>query len=60
MIVGHIGVRKNSKGLKGKNFRPINGKPLLDWSLDQLLRCEALDFVFVYARRKESAASGCL
>lgn len=47
MIVGHIGVRKNSKGLKGKNFRPINGKPLLDWSLDQLLRCEALDFVFV-------------
>lgn len=37
MIVGHIGARKGSKGVPGKNTRPIHGKPLIDWSLDQLL-----------------------
>lgn len=37
MIVGHIGVRKGSKGVVGKNFRDFLGKPLIDWSLDQLL-----------------------
>jgi len=47
VIVGHIGVRKNSKGIKGKNFRSINGKPLLDWSLEQLLRCDLIDHVIV-------------
>lgn len=37
MILGHIGVRKGSKGVPGKNFRPLCGRPLIDWSLDQLL-----------------------
>ena len=36
MILGHIGARKCSKGVPGKNFRLICGKPLIDWSLDQL------------------------
>ena len=36
MILGHIGVRKGSKGVPGKNFRSLCGKPLIDWSLDQL------------------------
>jgi len=36
MILGHIGARKGSKGVPRKNFRPICGKPLIDWSLDQL------------------------
>ena len=36
MILGHIGARKGSKGVPGKNFRAICGKPLIDWSLDQL------------------------
>ncbi len=36
MILGHIGARKGSKCVPGKNFRPICGKPLIDWSLDQL------------------------
>ena len=38
MILGHIGARKGSKGVVGKNFRLIAGKPLIDWSLDQLLK----------------------
>jgi CMP-N,N'-diacetyllegionaminic acid synthase len=36
MILGHIGARMGSKGVPGKNFRPLCGKPLIDWSLDQL------------------------
>lgn len=31
MIIGHIGVRKGSKGVPGKNFRPLCGRPLIDW-----------------------------
>ena len=47
MILGHIGVRNGSKGVPGKNFRPICGKPLLDWSLDQLLAHPGVDHVVV-------------
>lgn len=47
MIVGHIGVRKGSKGVPGKNFRPLLGKPLIDWSLDQLLAHRRIDAVVV-------------
>jgi CMP-N,N'-diacetyllegionaminic acid synthase len=47
MIIGHIGARKGSKGVPGKNFRPICGKPLIDWSLDQLFDCPAVDAVVV-------------
>jgi CMP-N,N'-diacetyllegionaminic acid synthase len=36
MILGHIGARKGSKGVPGKNFRMLCGKPLIDWSLDPL------------------------
>ncbi|MFN4153109.1 MAG: acylneuraminate cytidylyltransferase family protein [Paracoccaceae bacterium] len=36
MILGHIGARRGSKGVPGKNFRTLCGKPLIDWSLDQL------------------------
>lgn len=36
MILGHIGARAGSKGVPGKNSRPLCGKPLIDWSLDQL------------------------
>ena len=36
MILGHIGARKGSKGVVRKNFRELLGKPLIDWSLDQL------------------------
>lgn len=36
MILGHIGARKGSKGVPRKNFRLIAGKPLIDWSLDEL------------------------
>lgn len=47
MILGHIGARKGSKGVPGKNFRPICGKPLIDWSLDQLFANPRIDAVVV-------------
>ena len=47
MIVGHIGARKGSKGVPGKNFRTLQGKPLIDWSLDQLLDNPRIDVVVV-------------
>ena len=47
MILGHIGARKGSKGVPGKNFRSICGKPLIDWSLDQLFANPRIDAVVV-------------
>ena len=47
MILGHIGVRKGSKGVLQKNFKPICGKPLIDWSLEQLLCHPQIDQVVV-------------
>ena len=47
MIIGHIGARAGSKGVPGKNFRDMCGKPLMDWSLDQLLENARVDAVVV-------------
>ena len=47
MILGHIGARKGSKGVPGKNFRDLCGKPLIDWSLDQLFEHPRVDAVVV-------------
>ena len=47
MIIGHIGVRAGSKGVKGKNFRDLHGKPLLQYSLDQLLKHPMVDHVII-------------
>lgn len=47
MLLGHIGARKGSKGVPGKNFRSIGGKPLIDWSLDQLLMNSRVDAIVV-------------
>jgi N-acylneuraminate cytidylyltransferase len=47
MILGHIGARKGSKGVARKNFRMMHGKPLIDWSLDQLFAHPKVDAVVV-------------
>ena len=64
MIVGHIGVRKGSKGVVGKNFRDFLGKPLIDWSLDQLLAHPRVDHVVVSTDDERiydhAVAKGCL
>ncbi|MFN6924949.1 MAG: acylneuraminate cytidylyltransferase family protein [Tabrizicola sp.] len=64
MILGHIGARKGSKGVPRKNFRMIHGKPLIDWSLDQLLEHPMVDAVVVSTDDEEiyehAVARGCL
>lgn len=64
MIIGHIGARAGSKGVPGKNFRLLHGKPLIDWSLDQLFACERIDRVVVSTDSPEihahAVARGCL
>lgn len=47
MIIGHIGVRGGSKGVPGKNMRQLCGRPLIDWSLDQLIAHPRIDLVVV-------------
>ena len=47
MILGHIGARMGSKGVPGKNVRALCGKPLIDWSLDQLLASPRVGAVVV-------------
>ncbi|MDJ0638635.1 MAG: acylneuraminate cytidylyltransferase family protein [Paracoccaceae bacterium] len=64
MILGHIGVRKGSKGVVGKNFRNFLGKPLIDWSLDQLLEHPRVGAVVVSTDDPviydHAVAKGCL
>lgn len=33
-ILGIIGLRSGSKGLPGKNIKPLLGKPLAGWIID--------------------------
>ena len=46
-VIGHLGFRSGSKGLKGKNIKLLNGKPLFLWTLEQLLRLEYISGVIV-------------
>lgn len=41
-ILGHLGFRAGSKGLRGKNTKLLNDKPLFLWTLEQLF---SLDFI---------------
>ena len=42
-----IGARGGSKGVAGKNFRPLLGKPLIAWSIEQALACPEIKRVVV-------------
>lgn len=42
-----IGARGGSKGLPGKNIKPLLGKPLLSWTIEQALKCDEIDRVIV-------------
>lgn len=53
MIIGHIGAREGSRGVSRKNFRPLCGRPLIDWSLDHLFSAERIDRVVVSTDSEE-------
>lgn len=40
-------MKANSQRVKGKNFRPLHGKPLFRWILDTLLSIEEIDEVVI-------------
>jgi CMP-N-acetylneuraminic acid synthetase len=42
-----IGARGGSKGVAGKNIRPLLGKPLIAWSIEQALACPDITRVVV-------------
>ncbi len=45
--VAFVFARAGSKGLPGKNIRPLNGKPLIAWSIEHALAVKRIDRVIV-------------
>ena len=46
-ILGLIPARKGSVGVPGKNIRPLLGKPLIAWSIEQARACPEISRVVV-------------
>jgi CMP-N,N'-diacetyllegionaminic acid synthase len=46
-ILAVVTARAASKGLPGKNYKPLLGKPLIIWSLKAAFRCKYIDSIFV-------------
>jgi CMP-N-acetylneuraminic acid synthetase len=46
-IVAIIPARKDSERLPHKNLKMMCGKPLINWTLDEALKCEFLDEILV-------------
>lgn len=51
-----IFARGGSKGLPGKNIRPLGGKPLIAWSIDHALAVKRIERVIVSTDSEEIAA----
>ncbi len=54
-ILGIIPARGGSKGLPRKNIRPLLGKPLIAWTIEQALSSEYIDRVIVSTEDEEIA-----
>ncbi len=54
--VAFIFARGGSKGLPGKNIRPLGGKPLIAWSIEQALAVKRIERVIVSTDSEEIAA----
>ena len=46
-VLAFIGARSGSKGLKGKNIKQLNGKPLMAWTIEAALASEFVDTVII-------------
>jgi len=46
-VIAFIFARGGSKGLPGKNIRPLNGKPLIAWSIEHAFAVNRIDRVIV-------------
>jgi CMP-N-acetylneuraminic acid synthetase len=54
--IAFIFARGGSKGLPGKNIRPIGGKPLIAWSIEHALAVKRIERVIVSTDSEEIAA----
>lgn len=54
-VLALIPARAGSKGLPGKNIKPLYGKPLISWSIDTALNSKYVDEVIVSTDSKEIA-----
>jgi CMP-N,N'-diacetyllegionaminic acid synthase len=52
-IIAIIPARGGSKGIPGKNLIPINGKPLIEWSINHALSSSLIDEVWVSSDSQE-------
>lgn len=57
-VVAVITARGSSKGLPGKNIRPIQGRPLLSWTIEAALAAVCVDRVVLSTDDPEIAAVG--
>ena len=55
-VLALIPARGDSKGLPGKNTRPLCGKPLITWTIEKALRSRYLDKVLVSTDSEEITA----
>ena len=56
-IIAFIFARGGSKGLPGKNLRPLGGKPLIAWSIAHALAVDRIDRVIVSTDSQEIAST---
>jgi len=54
-FIAVIPARGGSKGLPGKNIKPLCGKPLIGWSIEATLSCKYIDEVIVTTDSEEIA-----
>ena len=56
-VLGIITARGGSKGIPGKNLKPLAGKPLLAYTVETARRCAALDRVILSTEDEAIAAA---
>lgn len=54
-VLAIVPARGGSKGLPGKNIRPLAGKPLIGWTLESAKKSKYLDEIFVSTDSQEIA-----
>ena len=59
VVLGVIAARSGSKGLPQKNIRPLLGKPLIQWSVEQAIECAEITRVVVSTDSAQIAEIAC-
>ena len=57
-ILCAISMRAGSKGVKNKNFKLINGKPLMYYTIKQAIKSKIFDKIIVSTDSKKNIKNG--